>query len=457
MVFKTLTFFVLYFFCFSCGKEPTQNPNRSYRNHLDAKMIVAKLSEHKFSAKVREILEAKINEAAEAEKSGDQIRAEALLLQYNKLFETEYSKLYMGGANLESIKKRYSDLNSRRASFKPEKAFAKNKGARLNGLKIPDKALSNPFVYHPATLEQVLNVYRDFGRLYINETKNAEGKIILEQVESEKKPWAGHWYPYSRKNLYEDKKNSPLAKFDRLVNYVVGGHASKARAYQETMMRGLGGTSWEGLCDAWAFASVMSDEPTEELNINGIHFSIADQKALLTFSHLKYPFTQYGLQYAGGIKTDGTYDDIKPEAFHRVITSVLGVQKRAVVIDDMAGVEVWNKPLYKYRWKVQKDPYKRNAYLVTAYTWLVKERSKETNKLTNSRDILAPSYFYRLYVDKASVNNGKYLVVAGEWIGRSRTDHPDNIKVPHTKGSLGSHNPEFNKNLNVIERYFLKV
>ena len=84
------------------------------------------------------------------------------------------------------------------------------------------------------------------------------------------------------------------------------------------------------------------------------------------------------MQYAGGIKTDGTYDDIKPEAFHRVITSVLGVQKRAVVIDD-TGVEVWNKPCISIG-KVQKDPYKRNAYLVTAYTWLVKERSKETNK-----------------------------------------------------------------------------
>ena len=44
----------------------------------------------------------------------------------------------------------------------------------------------------------------------------------------------------------------------------------------------------------------------------------------------------------------------------------------------MAGVQVWNKPLYRYRWKVKKDPNCDDAFVAKAYAWLIKERSSES-------------------------------------------------------------------------------
>ena len=111
----------------------------------------------------------------------------------------------------------------------------------------------------------------------------------------------------------------------------------------------------------------------------------------------------------------------------------------------MAGIEIWNKPLFRYRWKVVKDPENDYAFLVKGYPWLVKERSKETDQPTSSMDIVAPVYSYRLFVDKKTKKNNKYLVVAGEWTGDSYKDHPDTIKVVEERGDVGSHNKEFNK------------
>ena len=447
MVLKTLPFLLLYLFCFSCGNEQTKKEST-----LNSQKIISNIKEQKFSGEVEKKLIEKVNQALKAEENNDNKKAQNYLLEYSELFEVEYSKANIPGTDIQGIKNKYKSLREMKEDFKEEETMMAH-GLKGKALKLPTAAFINPFVYHPETLKQVLEVYKDFGRLYINENFTDRGKPRIEEVRSAKTPWSGHWYPYSGNDLYKDK-NSPLAKFDKLVTFLVG-YDSQARSFQEKMMKGLGGTSWEGLCDAWALASVLTDEPTKSLTVSGVKFSIADQKALLTFSHLKYPFKQYGIQYAGNYKTDGTHDDIKPEAFHRVLLSVLGEQKRAVIIDDMAGVEVWNKPLYRYRWKTVKDPGVKNAYLVTAYPWLIKERTRETSKLTSGKDTIAPTYYYRLYVDKSTVEDGKYLVIAGEWINQSRDSHPDNIKVPHTKGTLGSHNSEFNKNIEVFERYLL--
>ena len=176
----------------------------------------------------------------------------------------------------------------------------------------------------------------------------------------------------------------------------------------------------------------------------------------MTFSHLNYPKKRYGISYRGDAETDGTYQDIKPEAFHRIITQVLGKEKRAVVVDYMAGVQVWNKPLYRYRWKIRKDPTIANAFLVVSYPWLVKERNRQEDSLTSNADSIAPVYKYRLYVDKQVKRKGKYKVIAGQWLGDSYYNHPDSVAYIAAKGDIGSHNPEFNKYLSLYKDLFLK-
>ena len=91
-------------------------------------------------------------------------------------------------------------------------------------------------------------------------------------------------------------------------------------------------------------AAIRTPEPNKTKVIKGIEFSIADQKALLTFSHLKTNKDVFGIPYKGNADTDGTYQDIRPEAFHQIILTAVGKEGKAVIIDDVAGVQVWNKP-----------------------------------------------------------------------------------------------------------------
>ena len=96
------------------------------------------------------------------------------------------------------------------------------------------------------------------------------------------------------------------------------------------------------------------------------------------------------------MKLDGTYQDIRPEAFHKIVTSIIGEENRPIIIDDMSGVQVWNKPMFRYRWLIENDMQYENAVKITGYPWLIKERNQETLK-TSTEDIISPVYYYRLF------------------------------------------------------------
>lgn len=317
----------------------------------------------------------------------------------------------------------------------------------LNGLDYDfDMPYNKPYnsAYHPLVLREVNKVFNDFGRLYVNAMDKPKA------VWSKTKPWAGYWYPFRSKKLYE-----PLAAWEQLLKQ--SGHDNNIVEIEKDLYDRYDADNWEGLCDAMSIAATVTIEPTKTRKVSGVDFSIAHQKALLTFSHLKYPYKQYGITYRGDVDTDGTYQDIKPEAFHKLVMEIIGKQRRAFVIDETPGFEVWNKPLFRYRWQVMEDPENKDfAFLVKGFPYLVKQRSAPSEMLTSDEDTIAPMYEYRLYVDKSVKDSeGNYLVVAGQWLRDSRGYHPGNVKVPETSGSLGSHNPEFNKYLKHFERNFV--
>lgn len=306
-------------------------------------------------------------------------------------------------------------------------------------------------VYHPLSLQEVRRVFTDFGELYVEVSKVKNGRPVTNHLQV-KTPWSGYWYPFGDNSLYRGE-SAPLVKFDRAMNAM--GHKSKVAEDEEARYNGVRHDGWEGLCDAVAKAASLSEEPTKEKVIGGVKFSIADQKALLTFAHHYYPKTIYGKQYRGDAETDGTYQDIKPEAFHRIVEKVLGEEKRAIIIDDVAGVQVWNKPLFKYRWNIEQDPQYDYIVRVKARAFLVKERSRETDELTSQADFIAPSYDYRLYVDKKDSVDGKFRVIAGQWTGESYKDHPDTVTYPLKGMGLKSHNDEFNKYIQKYKTIFV--
>ena len=439
-----LTIFTLLYICAGCGSG-----NR-YRNNVVGKQPRNALQflKEKLDLPEGTLLQI-VQDIKSAEKDRNYVRASQLKLNLNYMFEKQESD------ENHIIDRKYRALNKilqakiKKFNSQIEERLEDSQVETTHRNLYNDLKLS--MIYHPLVLNEVHKVFRNFGYLYINETLDKEGSPIAKQVKV-KRPWSGFWYPFSNDVLYKDY-NSPLGKYDQLVLKL--DQTSSSRDEEQNYYKGFSPTSWEGLCDAWAIASIITEEPTEPKTIMGIKFSVPDLKALLTFSHQKYPYKQYGITYRGNAETDGTFQDIKPEAFHKIIVSVLKKQKRAVVIDDMAGVEVWNKPLFRYRWKVVKDPENNDAFLVKGYPWLVRERSKETDKPTSLMDTVAPVYSYRLYVDKETVKNNKYLVVAGEWIGDSYKDHSDTVKVLDNNGAIGSHNKEFNKNIEIYKRYLL--
>lgn len=100
-------------------------------------------------------------------------------------------------------------------------------------------------------------------------------------------------------------------------------------------------------------------------------------------------------------------------------------------MDHDAGVEVWNVPVYKTNYSIQKYPGNKNAVLVTM--WLYHAAPFELNEKDNiGTKMVTREYHYVLYGERDSSN--KLTVSAGAWIKNengvdSRADHPDYVVV----------------------------
>ena len=374
----------------------------------------------------------------------------------NSLTDLENSRKHeLEEANTQ---RQYDAINRKYKVLRKELKYIQKESSFKFGLDDDLQALSKPSIrsdftksYHPLSLQSVKKVIRDFGELYVKETRGKTGDLTYEVLNVEQ-PWSGYWYPFTDRTLYEGDE-APLLKLDLALRNL--GFDSNIAGEQARRFEGFRPDSWEGFCDGWSFAAILVPEPRSPKVIAGIEFSISDQKAISTFGHINFPSEMYGIKYLGNSKTDGSYQDLRPEGFHRVVTQVLGMRGQALVIDDTPGVQVWNKPLYSYRWQITQDPDRDYAYLVKAYAWLVKERWSPDEEMTSIRDVVAPVYSYRLYVDKETQNsNGEYKVIAGEWIGDSEENHPGNARVANEDAEIYSDNKEFYKHRKTIKSLF---
>ena len=299
-------------------------------------------------------------------------------------------------------------------------------------------------VYHPLEAAEVQKVRSEFGGLTLKESDLG----TWTKVESTR-PWAGYWYPMRSTDLFSGS-SSPMAKFDRIL--IAKGRAGGAAAWESDLHQSMPADSWEGLCDAWAKASISVAEPTKSIVFLGVEFEVKDQKALLLKSYQRSEAKRYGVRYQGNAATDGTYQDIRPESFHRLFTSLLGESKRAFYIDDDAGVQVWSKPVFSVRWKAELDPSVPNALLVKAAVDMVSERSTPDNRPTSIDDTVRMIYDYRLFYSRSG--NGALDVLAGEWIGNSVNIHPDFVETLTPQTGLQAANPVIGENMDVVKSIF---
>jgi hypothetical protein len=301
--------------------------------------------------------------------------------------------------------------------------------------------------YHHLEMKAVQDVMERFGPLELNPADISSREQPYWQTHEVKTPWASYWYPRYDPVLYTGDQ-SVFAKVDRMMARI--GRESQAQSVEASQASGHP-ESWEGLCNAWSNAAILEPEPTMPLEALGETLSISDQKALFTKLYEAYPVTMYGVRYNGDYLTDGTYQDIRPEALHRLALTVLGSMKKPFIIDDTAGTEVWQQPVFRVDWAIHQDPTFDDAYQVSMKLWKIKMRSRVSDQPTTRDDYAFDQLQYRLFVNPdVKDQEGRLVVIAGEWLGNSRKNHPDYVVMPQENGWPGTYNSWLQKNLDPL-------
>ncbi|MDP8923293.1 MAG: hypothetical protein M3O34_10520 [Chloroflexota bacterium] len=181
--------------------------------------------------------------------------------------------------------------------------------------------------------------------------------------DAERYPWSGWWWPANDivggPRLFD--ANGPLAKYDLFVQSLGRGDPDTA-GWERSEIR-FSRLQWAGHCNGWAAAALLEPEPQEPREINGIHFSVADLKGLLT----SYHFANAAAWAVGGDDAD-----VSPAEFHKVLTSWLGGNRKGAVFTFRLGEEeVWSYPAFKYETIVGPDPVEADLWHVRTVVWLV--------------------------------------------------------------------------------------
>jgi hypothetical protein len=172
-------------------------------------------------------------------------------------------------------------------------------------------------------------------------------------------PWSGWWWPDTSvlgPTLFAVA--GPLDKYDRLVRER-GGSDPRTRSWEDQHMRF--NLRWAGHCNGYATAALLEPEPTRSITLDGIQFTVADQKGLLA----DYPFADSTLWSVG---QDG---ELNPADFHRVLLEWLGQRATGMVLTfDMGGGEFWSFPAYRFSSDWSRDARASEEWRVRTTIWM---------------------------------------------------------------------------------------
>ena len=277
----------------------------------------------------------------------------------------------------------------------------------------------------------LLAITRDLGYSVLK-TKNYPYKS--DMAVADLKPWSSWWYPRKDPELFQDTESddSPLKKYD-LVRQDKNPDAGSA-VNEERQFFNPNSSNWEGLCDAWAIASISRPEPRIPVTVtlsNGdeVTFSIADLKALLlkTFEAVDDAgFKYYGQKFTGDSK-GWIYPDVFPEQFHRFLEIELFQNKRAFIMDHDPGFQVWNVPVYKANYTMDSIPGQLDAVFVRTWVYAAASTSANEKSFVGTKETVRE---YNYVLQGTRDQNGDLIVQSGYWVKGpngidSRKDHPD--------------------------------
>jgi hypothetical protein len=214
-------------------------------------------------------------------------------------------------------------------------------------------------------------------------------------------PWSGYWWPY-----YDGGTSEAAAKYDAWVKATQGFDPGLA-TWEKAKHGNPAAEYWVGHCHAWSAAAILEQEPTAPVTRNGITFSVADQKALLTELH-----------FADTVALSIGVSSAK--SFFLTLVRWLGSQRKALVADVHPGGETWNHPLFRYRMKATVDPAdpSKRHYVAT----LTFASDGVDGSFVGHLDLVKTYYFYLRFANGDIVEHG--------WEGPSadssnRDRHPD--------------------------------
>jgi hypothetical protein len=196
------------------------------------------------------------------------------------------------------------------------------------------------------------------------DAKRAEPPLSFSG-EAARKPWSGWWWPANDlvigPRLFDP--DGPLARYDRYVD-ALGKPAAGTREWERAEIR-FAGLAWAGHCNGWAAAALLEPEPVAERVVNGVTFSVADQKGLLT----SYHFADSAAWAAGSYEKD-----VEPVDFHRELTRWMGGQQKGLIFTfrPFASTdEVWSYPASRFETVIGPDPVEPDVWQVKTTVWLV--------------------------------------------------------------------------------------
>ena len=283
---------------------------------------------------------------------------------------------------------------------------------------------------------------------------------------------------YDRGDRAEISTLSPSEKYDLLIGTLTDGSQISQNGYLTPRMWEEGRTyvdgkgdveSWMGICQGWSAAAIMMPRPATTLMVMG-----ADGKTPLTFypSDLKglasflWAYGIYENNFIGGrcnakdVRRDDETGrildeecfDLNPANFHVALINQIGVAGRSMVLDATFDYEVWNQPIYSYRYSYvnpqtgketenlkeatvsredfTEDRFKRfRSNRARSYVGVVLELTYAVETLPTQNGFDAPkfdsmqtvSYIYDLELDK----DGN--IIGGEWYLDA---HPDFLWKP---------------------------
>jgi len=249
----------------------------------------------------------------------------------------------------------------------------------------------------------------------------------------------------SRLTESEIARLSPAEKYDLFLGRLDFPLAKAEWANTQASVGGDGYVpTWFGLCHGWAAAALADMKPgtravARSTDGRAVTFYAADLEALAIYAHSDMdvlPTAAVGARCntvnptrdAYGRIVDPECRDTNPASFHLALVGTISSQRKPFVMDSALAHEVWNTPVFGYRYAVGQARYSDGSdywryvrapgtvYLVDV-TMVVDHAVGATSGFQAPRLAASASQFqYTLELDAAG------NIIGGEWLSEDRPD-----------------------------------